>query len=175
MAKRHIQHVKSSVVEQDGRAKAPTVDDLFDGEIAVNFGAGSETLFIRNSSREIVAFGKEVNIGEETPLSGTNYQLFIDESVDPLEVEVYTKSDIDSKEEALQLEDSRLNSEITTLSSDIENKVIAGNDVSTAITASLFVDETNQSSSEVVYTQTQVDNLIANLQSQIDELKSRIN
>lgn len=114
MAKRHIQHVKSSVVEQlDGKAKAPTADDLLDGEIAVNFGAGSETLFIKNSNREIVAFGKEVSIGEEAPLSGTNYQLFI--------------------------------------------------------------DETNQGTSEVVYTQSQVDNLIANLQSQIDELKSRIN
>ena len=51
MAKKHLQHIKSSQAN-----KIPTAADLMYGEIAVNYANGSERLFIKNSDDEIVPF-----------------------------------------------------------------------------------------------------------------------
>lgn len=48
---RHLQHIKSSQVN-----KAPQASDLLYGEIAVNYAKGSETLYVKNSTNEIVPF-----------------------------------------------------------------------------------------------------------------------
>lgn len=63
MAKKHIQHIKSKatteVTFEDETLVAPiepTESDLLDGEIAVNYGADAETLFIKNAEGLIVPF-----------------------------------------------------------------------------------------------------------------------
>ena len=45
---------RSSTVLDDGTPKLPTADQLEYGEIAINYGAGVETLSIKNSDGEIV-------------------------------------------------------------------------------------------------------------------------
>lgn len=55
----HIQHIKSSVViESNGvlSPKLPSPSVMAEGEIAVNFAEGHETLSIKNSSGDIVTF-----------------------------------------------------------------------------------------------------------------------
>lgn len=51
MAKRHLQHIKSSQAN-----KAPQASDLLYGEIAVNYAEGTEALYIKNSENKIVKF-----------------------------------------------------------------------------------------------------------------------
>ena len=58
----HIQHVKSSVViEENGvfSPKLPNPSVLADGEIAVNYAEGYETLSIKNSTGDIVTFSSD--------------------------------------------------------------------------------------------------------------------
>ena len=58
----HIQHVKSSVViEENGvfSPKLPNPSALADGEIAVNYAEGYETLSIKNSTGDIVTFSSD--------------------------------------------------------------------------------------------------------------------
>ena len=47
---------KRSSVATDGIPKQPTTDQIDYGEIAVNYADGSERLFIKNSSNEIIGF-----------------------------------------------------------------------------------------------------------------------
>lgn len=61
--KRHIQHIKSAetdFVTVNGNdvvvAKLPQYEDLKDGEIAINYHDGYETISIRNDNNEIVTF-----------------------------------------------------------------------------------------------------------------------
>ena len=56
--KRHIQHVKSKVVE-NGKPKLPTESQIFDGEIAVNYAKDYETLSIKNEEGTIVTFSSD--------------------------------------------------------------------------------------------------------------------
>ena len=60
---RHVQHIKSvdtTTITVDGQdvvvAKLPEWGDLKDGEIAVNYNDGYETISIRNNNNEVVAF-----------------------------------------------------------------------------------------------------------------------
>ena len=52
---RHIEHIKSKVVE-NSNPKLPTASQIHEGEIAVNFAKGYETLSIKNSSGDVVTF-----------------------------------------------------------------------------------------------------------------------
>lgn len=54
MSQFKVLHKKSSVVT-DGEPKLPTSGDLDYGEIAINFGAGAETISLKNSDNEIVS------------------------------------------------------------------------------------------------------------------------
>lgn len=75
MANKHISHVKSTQIanktfgEQQypsisaKMGKRPSVSDLVDGEIAVNYAAGHETITIRN--REIDSEGRVVENGAQ--------------------------------------------------------------------------------------------------------------
>lgn len=54
MSQFKVLHKKSSVVT-DGEPKLPTSGDLEYGEIAINFGAGAETISLKNSDNEIVS------------------------------------------------------------------------------------------------------------------------
>lgn len=48
---RHITHIKSKVANQ-----LPTAQQLYDGEIAINYHKGTETLSIKNDADEVVSF-----------------------------------------------------------------------------------------------------------------------
>ena len=54
----HIQHIKSSVVENGG-PKLPNPSALTEGEIAINYAEGVETISIKNSSEDIVTFSSD--------------------------------------------------------------------------------------------------------------------
>ena len=59
--KRHVQHIRSSVADS-----IPTTEQLGYGEIAVNYSADKERLFIKNANNEIVPFysGKVIEENE---------------------------------------------------------------------------------------------------------------
>lgn len=71
--KRHIQHQKSSLSEGGG-PKLPTAEQLYYGEIAVNYGKGTEAISIKNSNDEIVTFrlpDNELDSGSTNPISNS--------------------------------------------------------------------------------------------------------
>ena len=124
----HLQHIKSNVVE-NGQPKLPTASVLVEGELAINYAEGYETISFKNSNNGIVRFssddyyteqklgsgftgansaktvtevidnldlGNEVEISSgETPTEET-IELWVDTSVNPITVEVYTKAETDS-------------------------------------------------------------------------------
>lgn len=75
MANKHLSHVKSTQIANKAfgeqqypsisakMGKRPSVSDLIDGEIAVNYAAGHETITIRN--REIDSEGRVVENGAQ--------------------------------------------------------------------------------------------------------------
>lgn len=75
MANKHVSHVKSTQIANKAfgeqqypsisakMGKRPSVSDLVDGEIAVNYAAGHETITIRN--REIDSEGRVVENGAQ--------------------------------------------------------------------------------------------------------------
>ena len=65
----HLQHVKSSVVES-GKPKLPTAGVLAEGEIAVNYADGYETLSIKSSSGNIKTFSSDEYYTEQKLGSG---------------------------------------------------------------------------------------------------------
>ena len=54
----HIQHIKSNVVE-NGKPKLPLASALVEGELAVNYAEGYETISLKNSSGDIVTFSSD--------------------------------------------------------------------------------------------------------------------
>ena len=67
--KRHITHIKSKVV-MEGKPKLPTAADIMEGEIAVNFAKGLETLSIKNESGNVVTFSSDNYYTEQKLGSG---------------------------------------------------------------------------------------------------------
>lgn len=59
MARNLIKHLRSKSVGEDNAPLAPLPDILDEGEIAINYATGSESLFIKNDSGEIVKFSNE--------------------------------------------------------------------------------------------------------------------
>ena len=149
--RQHLLHVRSNQLV-DGKAKAPTAEQIGYGEIAVNYAPGYETLFVKNSGDTVVGISNRVQVGGEEPPIGSPIEIYVDTSVDSLTVDVYTKSEVDAKDDALK------------------NQVTVKDDDST-VQGEIQVDETDSPQYEV-YTKAQVDLLIQGLQSQIDELKS---
>ena len=54
----HLQHIKSNVVIE-GKPKLPTAEVLVEGELAVNYAEGYETISLRNSSSDITTFSSD--------------------------------------------------------------------------------------------------------------------
>ena len=54
----HIQHVRSSEVE-NGLPKLPSAANINEGELAINYAKGKETLSTKNSNGEIVTFSSD--------------------------------------------------------------------------------------------------------------------
>ena len=67
--KRHVTHIKSKVIE-GGLPKLPTAAQLQEGEIAVNYGNGVETLSIKNESGNVVTFSSDNYYSEKKLGSG---------------------------------------------------------------------------------------------------------
>ena len=61
MARKHLSHIKSKLTENGG-PKLPTSSQLVEGEIAVNFAKGYETLSILNSDSGITTFSNDITI-----------------------------------------------------------------------------------------------------------------
>lgn len=53
---KHISHKKSLELLTNGEPKKPSTDAIAEGEIAINYSANKERLFIKNSNAEIVDF-----------------------------------------------------------------------------------------------------------------------
>lgn len=151
---KHLIHVRSNQTLEDGSPKLPSADRIEYGEIAVNYNAGKETISLKNSNNEIVAFGDEVFIGTSEPSPGSHAEIFIDESVDPLTVEIYSKDEIDTMVDTLNQKDSELESEL-------DQKVVRGSE-ETSTSTDILIDTTESPSVEV-YTRQQVDDMFAKL------------
>ena len=168
--RKHIQHVKSNV-----SGKKPAASDLLYGEIAVNYAKGGEMMTIKNSDDEIVDFisraateqkiadaqsaasaVKEVHIGDNAPSQST-VDLFVDTSIDPLEVEIYSKSEIDTQVAAI-------NDTTDALDDKIDTTVLIGTDPTPTTNPMLIVDTDDDVQYEV-YTKAQVDAMIAKLKA----------
>lgn len=119
----YVSHKKSKLKTNDGKPQLPSASLLVEGEIAINYAEDVETLSIKNESGTVVTFSSdnyyteqklgsaftgsnsattvtdvlnsleevEVNSGD-TP-TGNTIELWIDESIEPVTVEVYTKAE----------------------------------------------------------------------------------
>ena len=173
--RKHIAHAKSGqTITENGvtSPKLPTASDIILGELAVNYATGHERISLKNAAGNIVPFVskeyvddaiddaietagavKEVQVGTTTP-SASTVEVFIDTSVDPLSVEVYNKTQIDAKVDALEDADSDLGDKL-------DEMVVIGTTGTTGNT-DLFVDTSVNTGIEV-YTKAQVDSIIAKL------------
>ena len=169
MANKHIQHVKSNVVN-NGSPKLPTTDQILLGEIGINYANGHERMSIKNDAGEIVEFVskeyvdtsagqaanvKEVQIGGTTPSGENTIDIFVDTSIDPISVDVYSKQQIDTKVEALQGKDDDIQEKI-------DNMIVIGENPTTGTDTEIIID-TSESPAIAVYTQAQVDAIIQKL------------
>lgn len=59
---RHIQHLRSNVLEQSGYPKLPTTSTLDYGELAINYANGFETISLKNSENNVVTFTPNTNV-----------------------------------------------------------------------------------------------------------------
>lgn len=59
---RHVTHVKSNVVREDGTPKLPSPDRLQYGEFAINYANGNETISLKNSNNTITTFKPNTNV-----------------------------------------------------------------------------------------------------------------
>lgn len=162
MARKKLLHLKSGVVTQVGDntvPKLPTSEQIELGEIAINYAEDYETLAIKNSNDGIVTFSNdkiimdyvdekavdEVSIkysGDPDPSSASTIEIFIDDTVDPKEVDVYTQEQVDDKIESV----AQVNESGGTLT----------------IQATLVIDE-NTTAEVEVYSKAQVDAIIQKL------------
>lgn len=198
--KRHLQNVRSKVVDGNGKPKLPS--SLLYGELAINYHKGTETISIQNDSDEIVSFHDEVEISSAQPK--VNTEIWIDLS-DSAVTEVYTKQQIDSQMSgvtndladihakdneqdaritALENKDTSASTKIDevsgaveTLSNDLSalSEVVANNiviGISGGTDTEILIDTTNEGDPYEVYTKAQVDSMVAYLQAQIDKLKN---
>jgi hypothetical protein len=160
MARKKVLHLKSGVttlVSGNTVPKLPTSEQIELGEIAINYAEDYETLAIKNSNSGIVTFSNDKIImdyvDEKTkdevaikysgdPDPSSTVEIYIDETVDPKEADVYTQAQVDDKiEEVAQVNES--------------------GDTLT-IQATLVIDE-NTTAEVEVYSKAQVDAIIQKL------------
>ena len=83
----HLQHIKSSVVE-NGQPKLPSSEVLAEGEIALNFANGYETISILNSERGITRFSCDDYYTEQklgSGFTGENSATTVTQAIDDSE------------------------------------------------------------------------------------------
>lgn len=161
----HLIHKNSNVVDNK-KPKLPTENDLVYGEIAINYGKGAETISIKNSQNEIVAFQNEILV-TKTEFKGdeaTTAKIVIDESIDGKEVEIYTKEEVDGMISTLEEADKT-----------IESKIKGGVSVGTEqenVEGHILVDTSIDESTEV-YTKTEVNNLFNSIPKMVTLTKEQ--
>ena len=174
-----VQHYRSNQT-LDGKAKAPNAEDLLFGEIAINFAKDYETIFLKNSSGDVISLGNEVLIGptEEQPASGTNVEIFIDTSEEPIVAEIYTKDQVYNKQEV----DSALTeikNEVTEIATVASDEVLIGNSAPTGEnTTEIFIDLSEETQGFNVYTTDQtyskeeVDSALTDIKEEVTQIAS---
>ena len=124
MAKKHLQHIKSSQAN-----KIPTAADLMYGEIAVNYANGSEQLFIKNSNDEIVPFVSGKVIEENELVIAAALTQLNDEKADKEDLDLKAdKTDIDELEQVIESNElvtsgalNYLNGQVESISSSVQD------------------------------------------------------
>ena len=87
----HVSHIKSKL-KTNGLPQLPSPDKLVDGEIAINYAEGVETISIKNESGSIVTFSSDNYYTEKKLGSGfTNNDTTVTEAIDDLEYMVVNK------------------------------------------------------------------------------------
>lgn len=87
----HVSHIKSKL-KTNGLPQLPSPDKLVDGEIAINYAEGVETISIKNESGSIVTFSSDNYYTEKKLGSGfTNNDATVTEAIDDLEYMVVNK------------------------------------------------------------------------------------
>ena len=89
----HVSHIKSKL-KTNGLPQLPSPDKLVDGEIAINYAKGVETISIKNESGSIVTFSSDNYYTEKKLGSGfTNNNATVTETIDDLEHMVVNKEE----------------------------------------------------------------------------------
>lgn len=86
----HIQHVKSNVV-LEGKPKLPTSDVLVEGELAINYAEGYETISLKNSEGDIVMFSSDDYYTEQklgSGFTGVNSALTVTDAIEESKITV---------------------------------------------------------------------------------------
>lgn len=95
----HVSHIKSKL-KTNGLPQLPSPDKLVDGEIAINYAEGVETISIKNESGSIVTFSSDNYYTEKKLGSGfTNNDATVTEAIDDLngrklDASAYTPTDL---------------------------------------------------------------------------------
>lgn len=96
----HIQHIKSNVIN-DGQPKLPLSNSLLEGEVAVNYADGYETISIKNSNSEIVRFSSDDYYTEQklgSGFTGSNSALTVtDVIIENEEITAAALNDLDGR------------------------------------------------------------------------------
>lgn len=103
----HILHVKSNVVIE-GKPKLPSPSNLVEGELAINYAEGVETISIKNASGDIVTFSSDDYYSEQklgSGFTGENSGITVTDALENLEVgsEVEISSGITPTGETVEL------------------------------------------------------------------------
>ena len=89
----HVSHIKSKL-KTNGLPQLPSPDKLVDGEIAINYAEGVETISIRNENSAITTFSSDNYYTEKKLGSGfTNNDATVTEAIDDLEYMVVNKEE----------------------------------------------------------------------------------
>ena len=89
----HVSHIKSKL-KTNGLPQLPSPDKLVDGEIAINYAEGVETISIKNESGSIVTFSSDNYYTEKKLGSGfTSNNATVTEAIDDLEYMVVNKEE----------------------------------------------------------------------------------
>lgn len=89
----HVSHIKSKL-KTNGLPQLPSPDKLVDGEIAINYAEGVETISIRNENSAITTFSSDNYYTEKKLGSGfTNNDATVTEAIDDLKYMVVNKEE----------------------------------------------------------------------------------
>ena len=120
----HVSHIKSKL-KTNGLPQLPSPDKLVDGEIAINYAEGVETISIRNENSAITTFSSDNYYTEKKLGSGfTNNDVTVTEAIDDLEHMVV------NKEEAIA---AALNAKTDKATTTALNNVVTAHTANTSI------------------------------------------